>query len=93
MNCLENLQHLAGIEKPLNENQQHYIYLVIDPATGEYTKFGQGPIHLIIRALETDQHNSELADVIKQQTANTVNKRDGKLSFRHEGDLHMFVPI
>lgn len=92
MSDLRELQRMAGIDVPLFESPKMYLYLVVDPTTGEFVEHGRGSIEMIIRSLEVDSENSRLADVIKQQSFGNMQQNGGKISFMYDDHIHMFVP-
>lgn len=93
MDNLQRLQEMAGIYVDESASQM-YLYVIVEPSTGELTTHGQGTLTGIIRALEVDSENSKLADVIKHQTADTMRKSaDGRLAFQYDGHHHVFLPI
>ena len=95
MSDIENLQHLAGIYKPVQESlvNHNYVFLIVDPQSGEYTEYYRGSPIKILKHLEADPENSDIADVIKQQNFGSMNNNNGHLSFRHDDHLYMFVPL
>ena len=89
MHPLEQLRKLAGI--PLTESlEQHdYTFFIIDPHTGEFTKYYRGAVGSIIKQLEQDPENSDIAQVIKQQKMSGEN---GVISFVYDNHIYAFIP-
>lgn len=92
---IQNLQELAGIYKPVQEAlvNHNYIFLIVDPTTGEYTEYYRGSPIQIVQKLEQDPENSDIAALIKQQNFGEMNDTGGNISFRHDDHLYMFVPL
>lgn len=86
---INQLQRLAGI--PLKESlQQHsYTFFIIDPHTGEFTQYSSGSVLEIIKQLESDPENSQIAQVIKQQQ---MAGKDGIISFVYDDHIYAFMP-
>jgi hypothetical protein len=95
MSDIKNLQELAGIYKPVQESlQQHsYAFLIVDPATGEYTEYYRGSPIEIIKQLRDDPENSMIADLLAQKNFGSMDDVQGNLSFKHDDHLYMFVPL
>lgn len=92
---IQNLQELAGIYKPVQESltQHRYVFLIVDPTSGEYTEYYRGSPIEIIKQLERDPENSMLADLLKQQNFGSMDNIGGNLSFKHDDHIYMFVPL
>lgn len=74
--------------------QQHnYTFYIIDPTTGEFTKYYSGSPINIIQQLQQDPENSDIAEVIKQHTGGQLKKtEDGIISFAYDGHVYSFIP-
>lgn len=70
--------------------QQHsYTFYIVDPLSGEFTKYYSGSIIEIIKQLEQDPENSRIAQVIKQQK---MAGADGVISFVYDDHIYAFMP-
>lgn len=97
MTDLRNLQELAGIHisSPVQESleQHRYVFLVVDPTTGEYTEYYRGSPIEILKQLERDPENSMLADILKKRSFGDATAEGGNLSFKFDDHIFMFVPL
>lgn len=69
--------------------QHNYTFYIIDPMTGEFTKYYSGSPISIIQQLERDPENSKIAEVIKQQQ---MAGKDGVISFKYDDHIYAFMP-
>ena len=69
--------------------QHNYTFYIIDPMTGEFTKYYSGSPISIIQQLERDPENSKIAEVIKQQP---MAGQDGVISFKYDDHIYAFMP-
>lgn len=90
---LTELQALAGI--PVTESLQNhkYVFMIIDPMSGEYTEYYRGSPFDIVNKLQRDPENNMIADVLKQQKLADLAKPNGRLSFRYDDHIYAFVPL
>lgn len=88
MSDIKTLQRLAGI---ITEGLalHSYTFYIIDPETGEFTKYYSGSIISIIQQLERDPENSRIADVVKQQK---IRGDNGVISFKYDDHIYAFMP-
>lgn len=95
MSQLQNLQELAGIYKPVQESltQHNYLFMIVDPQTGEYTEYYRGSPIQILQQLQNDPENSMIADVLKQKGFGDMQEQQGNLSFKHDDHIYCFVPL
>lgn len=96
MSDIRNLQELAGIYKPVvqeNLQQHNYVFIIIDPQSGEFTEYYRGSPLQIMQKLERDPENSMIADVLKKQNFGAMENVDGRLSFKYDDHIYAFVPL
>ena len=73
--------------------QQHsYTFYIIDPQTGEFTKYYSGSVIDIVQQLKRDHDNSMIADVLSKQNFGQMGGEDGILSFAYDGHVYSFIP-
>lgn len=98
---LRQLQELAGLlptapfTKPVNESLQghNYVFLIVDPQTGECDEYGRGSPIQIMQQIANDPENSMLADVLKQRSFGEMDSTNGVLSFKYDDQIYTFVPL
>lgn len=95
MSQLQNLQELAGIYKPVQESmtQHNYVFMIVDPTTGEYEEYGRGSPVQILQTIQNDPENNMIADVLKSKNFGQMEDQAGSLSFKHDDHIYMFVPL
>lgn len=93
---LANQQDIADRKQQDQQPQQDggkvYTFLIVDPATGEYTKYGSGSILQIMNQLKNDPENSRIADVIRNMNIGDKAQAGGNIFMPYDGDLYMFTP-
>lgn len=93
MSDIKKLQHLAGIVTE-GLTQHSYTFYIIDPNSGEFTKYYSGSIISIMQQLKRDPENNMIFDVL--QSANLADagleKVDGTISFKHDDHIFAFIP-
>lgn len=95
MSQLKNLQELAGIYTVVQESltQHKYVFMIVDPTTGEYTEYYRGSPIEIFKQLENDPENSMIADVLRQRNFGEMDTTGGNLSFKHDDHIYIFLPL
>lgn len=94
MSDIKHLQHLAGIlvEDATALKQHNYTFYIIDPHSGEFTKYYSGSPISIMQQLQGDPENSRLADVLKSFNFSQGAGTDGIVSFNHDDHIFAFIP-
>lgn len=91
---MNHLRDMAGAPRITESLTNHnFLFLIVDPTTGEFERYAQGSPVQIIQQLEKDPENSMIADVIKQQKWSDMEERQGNISFKYDDHIYMFVPI
>lgn len=90
---IARLSRLAGIplKEGLEDRQHSYTFYIIDPQTGEFTKYYSGSPIEILKQLEQDPDNSMIANVLKQQKVGQPTA-DGIMSFVYDNHIYAFIP-
>lgn len=72
--------------------QHSYTFYIIDPTTGEFTKYYSGSIIEILGKIQNDPENSMIADVLKKHTFGQAGGENGIISIPYDGHLYAFIP-
>ena len=94
MSDIKHLQQLAGIlTEDMSALKQHnYTFYIIDPTTGEFTKYYSGSPLSIMQQLQRDPENSRIADVLKSFNFSQGSGENGIISFPHDDHVFAFIP-